>query len=253
MLLARLIPKDSSNFKNLSFGFKKLGKKFDELGLIFLFPIWTLIGAGLVTSLDFSNRYVYWEWHGYLLGLIRVLVGSVIYIFILRPRNYWIPGCKKLQFKNLIAHFGIAILMLFIGWVDHNVRIINILTLFPYGIAFLSCLLIFQFELEFDSANGIWIHSGWQDKAKILLMSIFLMFVSTTLGILMDDPILSTAAAVSIPFPLVTLVWPNHVRHLQRARIFPIFTFAMLMSQVLLKVIFILKILLKSLVKKILL
>ena len=57
--------------------------------------------------------------------------------------------------------------------------------------------------------------------------SVILMLVALLFGIYLDDPILSSAAAVSLPFPLIVLIWPNHVRHLQRARVFPIFTFAM--------------------------
>ena len=35
---------------------------------------------------------------------------------------------------------------------------------------------------------------------------------------------MSTAGAVSVA-PLVGLIWPNHVRHLQRATVFPIIYF----------------------------
>ena len=58
-------------------------------------------------------------------------------------------------------------------------------------------------------------------------MSVGLMVLAMLLGIVLEDPVASTSAAVSIPFPLIALIWPDHVRHLQRARFYPIFTFAM--------------------------
>ena len=32
---------------------------------------------------------------------------------------------------------------------------------------------------------------------------------------------------VTLPFPLITLIWPNRIRHLQRGRFYPLFIFAM--------------------------
>ena len=97
----------------------------------------------------------------------------------------------------------------------------------PYCFAFLSGLLVFQFPLELDEEKGVWNHFNWGNKIEIFTSSLILMVIALLMGIYWDDPILSSSAAISIPFPLIALIWPNHVRHLQRARIFPIFTFAM--------------------------
>ena len=34
-------------------------------------------------------------------------------------------------------------------------------------------------------------------------------------------------ALLTIPFAIIALIWPSHVRHLQRARFYPLFIFAM--------------------------
>ena len=99
--------------------------------------------------------------------------------------------------------------------------------LLPYVIAFLSCLCAFQFPLTLDEEKGTWNHFEWKNKNQYFCLSLVLMLISTFLGVYFDDPIMSTAGAVCIPFPLITLIWPNHVRHLQRARFFPLFTFSM--------------------------
>ena len=54
-----------------------------------------------------------------------------------------------------------------------------------------------------------------------------MMLIALLLGIKLKDPIVSTAGAVAIPFSAIALLWPNHVRHLQRARFYPLFIFAM--------------------------
>jgi hypothetical protein len=53
------------------------------------------------------------------------------------------------------------------------------------------------------------------------------MVFAMLLGIILEDPIASTAAAVALPFSAIALIWPNHVRHLQRVRFYPLFIFAM--------------------------
>ena len=53
------------------------------------------------------------------------------------------------------------------------------------------------------------------------------MSISILIGILLDDPIVSTAGMVALPFAAIALIWRSHVRHLQRARFYPIFIFAM--------------------------
>ena len=58
-------------------------------------------------------------------------------------------------------------------------------------------------------------------------ISIILIFTSFYLGYAFDDPIISTVSIVSIFFPLVMYVWPNHVRHVKRLQFFPLFTFSM--------------------------
>ena len=103
----------------------------------------------------------------------------------------------------------------------------NFFGIFPYFTAFLSCLLIFQFPLILDEDKGVWNYFDWNNKVQYFSLSLILMIASVLLGVFLDDPIMSTAGAVSVAFPLVGLIWPNHVRHLQRARFFPLFTFAM--------------------------
>ena len=97
----------------------------------------------------------------------------------------------------------------------------------PYLTAFLSGLLVFQFILEFDQTKGVWFNFHWDNKELYLSLSVLSMSIAILIGILFDDPVVSTAGMVALPFAAIALIWPSHVRHLQRARFYPIFIFAM--------------------------
>lgn len=56
------------------------------------------------------------------------------------------------------------------------------------------------------------------------------MLAGTLIGIRFDDPVISTVAAVIAPFYLIAIVFPEHKRHIERARIYPVFIAAMFVS-----------------------
>jgi len=227
MFVARLFPKDSTYFKQSQGYFSKLGKTMDSGGWMNLFPIWALVISGIVVNLDYNDRYIYWDWGGWILGLSKLVLVTFIYFLFLRPKMFWQLGMKILNLKEILFHAFIAMIFLLIGWLDSGIILSTLPILIPYCFAFLSGVMIFQFQLELDKENGVWNHFEWTNKIEFLSTSLILMALAIFLSILYDDPILSTSAAVSFPFPLITLLWPNHVRHLQRARIFPLFTLTM--------------------------
>ena len=54
---------------------------------------------------------------------------------------------------------------------------------------------------------------------------------STTSWIYMnDDPMISTIAAVYTPFPIVALIFPSAIRHIQRCQMYVVFIPAMFLS-----------------------
>jgi len=105
--------------------------------------------------------------------------------------------------------------------------IYSALSIVPYVLSFLSCLLVFQFILELEEDKGTWNNLNWENKLGYLSMSVVFMVLAMLLGISLEDPVASTAAAVALPFSAIALIWPDHVRHLQRARFYPLFIFAM--------------------------
>ena len=240
MLIEKIIPVGSNLYSEWKGHSTKIGKKIDSQGWVQLFSIWTLTVGGIVLSMDLSDRYIYWEWSGWIEGFIKLLLVSIVFIIILKPNGIWTAGTKRLNIKEFLIHSAIGSILIVFGLFDlemikgpseHKIELFHVLlSLFPYIFSFLSCLIIYQFKIELEEDKGTWNNFNWEHKFEYLSTSVGLMVLAMFLGIFLEDPVLSTASAVSIPFPLIALIWPNHVRHLQRARFYPLFTFAMFLS-----------------------
>ena len=240
MLIEKIIPVGSDLYSVWSGYFSELGKKIDSQGWVQLFSIWTLTVGGIVLSMDLSDRYIYWEWSGWIEGFIKLLIVSIVFIFILKPNEMWTAGTKRLNIKEFLIHsvigsilvvFGLFDLEMILGPYESKIEFLHVLlSLICYVFSFLSCLIVFQFILELEEDKGTWNNFNWEHKFEYLSISVGFMALAMLFGIFLEDPVASTAAAVSIPFPLIALIWPNHVRHLQRARFYPLFTFAMFLS-----------------------
>ena len=240
MLIEKIIPVGSDLYSVWRGYFSELGKKIDSQGWVQLFSIWTLTVGGIVLSMDLTDRYIYWEWSGWIEGFIKLLIVSILFIFILKPNGMWTAGTKRLNIKEFLIHsvigsilvvFGLFDLEMIIGPYESKIEFLHVLlSLISYVFSFLSCLIVFQFILELEEDKGTWNNFNWEHKFEYLSISVVFMVLAMLLGIFLEDPVASTAAAVSIPFPLIALIWPNHVRHLQRARFYPLFTFAMFLS-----------------------
>ena len=221
-----------------------MGEKSDSQGWVQLFAIWTLTVAGIVLSMDMQDRYVYWEWDGWMVGLVKLMIVSIIFSAILNPKKIWTVGTKRLKLNEVLIHCVVGTILLLFGWMDLDMieanskgefefftiivyLLYSALSIVPYVFSFLSCVLVFQFILELEEDKGTWTNSNWENKLGYLSISVILMVLAMVLGIGLEDPVVSTAAAVALPFSAIALIWPNHVRHLQRARFYPLFIFAM--------------------------
>ena len=227
MIVARIFPKKSKNFLTYKPFFEKIGIFFDSGKFIQLFALWTLLVSGVVLNMDFENRYVYWSLEGWEFGFLKLFVATLVHYYFFIPNDLWVVGSKRLKNKEIAIHLFIALLLISFGNVSIKSLVPNFVGIIPYLLAFLSSILVFQFPLTLDLEKGIWNLSDWKNIKQHLAISLILIILSVFLGVYLDDPIMSTAGAVSVAFPLVGLIWPNHVRHLQRARFFPLFTFSM--------------------------
>ena len=100
MLIEKIIPVGSDLYSVWSGYFSELGKKIDSQGWVQLFSVWTLTVGGIVLSMDLSDRYIYWEWSGWIEGFIKLFTVSIVFIFILKPNGMWTAGTKRLNIKR---------------------------------------------------------------------------------------------------------------------------------------------------------
>jgi hypothetical protein len=96
----------------------------------------------------------------------------------------------------------------------------------PYVLFFLAGVL--TWSINIDQENGEKFYK--KDIYKLLIIVVALSLLASFLGFSNDDPMISTVAAVYIPFPLVALVFPAAIRHLQRSRCYVVFIPAMFLS-----------------------
>ncbi|MDC0384077.1 hypothetical protein OAN38_04460 [Candidatus Marinimicrobia bacterium] len=227
MIIEKLFSKKSKLYNNFKPFFKTLGDRIDEIGLIHLFSIWTLVVSGIVVRMHSFDRFIYWDWSESFVSLLKLLVVTYIFIKYMFPKKIWLAGNKILTNNEILNHSLLALLLIFFGYINFQIKVPSLVLIIPYLLVFVSCLMIFQFTLIFDEKKGTWDIIKWKNKNLILIISFLLMLLSVSLGIYFNDPIVSTAGMVSSPYALIALLWPNHVRHIQRARFYPLFTFAM--------------------------
>ena len=107
---------------------------------------------------------------------------------------------------------------------EHKIEFFHVLcSLVPYIFSFLSCLIVFQFILELEEDKGTWNNFNWEHKFEYLSISVGFMALAMLLGIFLEDPVASTAAAVSIPFPLIALIWPKSCKTPSKSEVLPTF------------------------------
>ena len=175
--------------------------------------------------MDFEDRYVYWRWNGWEFGLMKLFFATVFYYYFLNPNNLWIIGSKRLETNEIGLHMGVAFILISYGNIGANSLIPYFVGIIPYLLAFLSCLLVFQFSLTLDHEKGTWQCFEWKKVKQHFSLSLFLMILSVLLGIQLDDPIMSTAGAVSVAF---SFGWANMAKSCKtftKGTVFPIIYF----------------------------
>ena len=228
MIVARIFPKDSGLYERCRNPLSKIGELLDNLAVIRLFVIWSLTVTGTTLASGLDDRFLYWDWSTWTGGLLRLMISSLLFILVLHPKSLWIAGSKRLNELGFAVHSALSLLFIVIGGIGY----INdwgrfLLNTLPYVVGFTAGLLVFQFTLVLDDTKGEWNVEHWDNKFMFLGLSCLLFGLAAISGIYFDDPILSTVSMVNLPFSLVAMVFTSHVRHLQRARFYPLFIFSL--------------------------
>ena len=105
MLISRLIPKTSNNYKSLN---EKIDLYYNFLvsnHLTCLFAVWSLTIAGYVYLLGQIDRYSYWDWNGFYEGAIKLIISTVLFYVFVRA-NLLKQEKNRLSYIDIIFNSG---------------------------------------------------------------------------------------------------------------------------------------------------
>jgi hypothetical protein len=219
MLLARYAPIDSTRYEKLT----QAAKAFDKINEWLpaqLFAFWTIFVAGMANGKAQTDRFYFWDWNGWLIGLIGIIIITLIIGFLGNKQRYIPINNISASFKSIWYHLALSYVFFGVGYLLFTT--ISIINAILYVIAYLAVYLIHSIKVE-KSERIIILQNEKNVKTGI---SIVLLTFSGIIGYVIEDPVLSTASIVSLPF-LVVLLFGRDLRHLERAKFYPIFIFAM--------------------------
>ena len=226
MIIARLIPKHSKKYEDFNKDISVYAELIEKYNTINLFIVWTITISGFSYMLGQIDRYSYWDWSGYTDGILRLILST--FLFYVTSNNKILKlGNDRLTYSDLFINVVIFSIVFLIGAVNISMVESNFIGFLPYGCVFVSGIVIYEFKISYDKKNDDWIIDSWDNKVSYLALSLILMITSTVFGYKLDDPIISTVSMVSLFFPAVALIWPNHVRHIKRLQFYPLFILAM--------------------------
>jgi len=226
MIISRIIKPESAVYKTLSTFSEKLDR-FMKLKPLSWFAVWIMMTSGTSAQQQSLDRYTYWDMSIAGVGLMTLLIVTIVMVIIFMKEKLSFVS-KDLNPAFILKHTIIGLVLFMTGWgwlswINGNF-LISVKSFIPYLLTHLSVLFIYQIDL--DSIP----EKGYQPGKSLIGISFLLSFVSILIGFAFDDPVISTIAAVIAPFYLIAIVFPEHQRHIERARIYPVFIAAMFVS-----------------------
>jgi hypothetical protein len=223
LLAEKYILKDTNFYKKLSKSFSRFDNFFN-LNPLRWFAVWTLIVSGGNVVLHLENRWIYWDWSSFsVYALFALAISSLVdFIFNTKVSN---KNNQSLLFEQL-AIFTYGTILFIIGANPLNLSFNLLFFGFPYILFFMAGNLIWKIPLDIFNSPKI----QKSDFALSLVSAMICIIFALSIGYYNDDPMMSTIAAVFLPFPIVALVFPSAIRHLQRCRMYVVFIPAMFLS-----------------------
>jgi len=226
MILARLAPIGSGRYKSLSNKIKSLDELVDWLPTE-LFALWTIFVAGMAAGKAQNDRYYFWDWSDWLIGLIGLI--AIIIIHYLLTKTFKIGAIGKIDIQKTtvtsIYYLFILILLFSSGWLLVNNFDMHCMTHFLMLIGSYYFGIIFINTIKFENT----IINDLRQKYIHTITAIFSFILCLYFSFKESDPVIATSAIVSLLF-FIVLLFGKHVRHLERAKFYPIFILAMFVS-----------------------
>lgn len=226
MIIARIVPPKSAAYKALSTYSKKLDGLM-KLKPLSWFAVWIMMTSGTSAQQSNLDRFTYWDMSLAFNGIVTMIIVAGIMTWVIRQEKLSFTGLT-INVLTILKH-SLMILLLFItgwGWFTfiNGDLLVTLRSFIPYLCTYLAVLLGFQIPL--DSIE----EKGYQPGKSFIFITLIFSLLGVVLGILLDDPVISTMSAVIAPFYLIAIVFPEHKRHIERCRIYPIFIGIMFVS-----------------------
>ena len=210
--------------------YKKLSKSFSYFDSFFKlkplrwFAVWAIIISGNNVAIHLENRWSYWSWESFSLYLIFALVISsfIDFIFSTKANN----GVNKSFYSEQVKSLFYGFMLFLIGANPLNLSFDLLFFGLPYILFFFIGHLTWEIPLNLFNTSS----PHKKDFAPFLTLIIICTFFASGIGYINDDPMISTIAAVFLPFPIVAILFPLAIRHLQRCRMYVVFIPTMFLS-----------------------
>lgn len=225
MILERLFPKETPRYAKVreSSAFLAPLLSWHPEGWI---SGWLMVLAGANVGFENADRFIYWDMSTFSIPLlIFVLAGGLLMNMV---RKFPVFPQTANSAKGIVFFAAAGFLLFLAGTAPFGFDIRYLTAGLPYLGYFLAAWLIHSIEIS--TVAGKKTVPPKSEQAGVLVSALVLLSISCLVGFGQDDPIISTVSAIYIPFILVTLIFPAHVRHVQRARIYGIFIPAMFLS-----------------------
>jgi len=184
------------------------------------FGMWCMVISGFNIIKGQENRYIFWDWNSGSLFIFFVIILVTIWS-ILSARHPATP--KKINnLRSLLYFIVIGSMALLLGSIGPKFSMDAIKNYGPYLLFYISVWLVFSIEFIEQDDKSI-STAGSSPRILNLVGSTVLIIVGGVIGFHFDDPVASTVSTVYLPFLIVALIMPAHIRHLQRARIYGVF------------------------------
>ena len=223
MIIARIVPTTSSVYKTLS----TLSEKLDGIMKwkpLFWFGFWTLFVAGMGAYSGYHDRFIFWDFSRWFIGIIALIVITSISVIFLIKNGLLIYGQDENKKSKIIIHCLVGFVVFMIGW-GGNLNI-GVPHSIPYILTYLAIVFIYKIPISEQADTGEKLILSHNDRWKYSLISLILLIISTVIGFILDDPVISTASVVVIPFTIVSFLM-KHGRHVYRARVYSILIVAL--------------------------
>ncbi|MEA1881008.1 MAG: hypothetical protein U9N31_01190 [Candidatus Marinimicrobia bacterium] len=226
MLAEKYFPKGTSRYQALSNTFSKLDG-FAALRPERWFAVWSMVLAGANVTHHIEDRWFYWDWSTLTYFLAAIMIFAPWWDKFIQKFSVFPQKIDSAKSGFFIFLTGLILFLL--GTIPQGFNHLVFAYGLPYFIFFVVGHLTFSILLK-TNANVQQTSPDKKEMVPMLAAIIALTVISAIAGVIHDDPMISTIAAVYSPFPIVALVFPAAVRHIQRCRMYVVFIPAMFLA-----------------------